>query len=99
MSEISSAPTSAVSAVIGETIVIKGDIHSQEPLTIEGQVEGTIEAGEHLLTVASGGKVRANITARNIDVRGRVEGNVEATETVTSARMRNLSVTFTPPTW
>ena len=76
------SPTTAASAVIGKTIVIKGDIDSQEPLTIEGQVEGTIEIGAHLLTVASGANVRANITGHNIDVRGRAEGNVEAAETV-----------------
>ncbi|PYT12190.1 MAG: hypothetical protein DMG59_24180 [Acidobacteria bacterium] len=60
MSATASDPTSAVRAVIGETIVIKGDVHSQEPLVIEGQVEGTIETGGHLLTVATGGNVRAH---------------------------------------
>jgi|GraSoiStandDraft_41_1057321.scaffolds.fasta_scaffold59532_4 cytoskeletal protein CcmA (bactofilin family) len=81
MSATASDPTSAVRAVIGETIVIKGDVHSQEPLVIEGQVEGTIETGGHLLTVATGGNVRAHIRARNIDMQGRVEGKIQA-ETV-----------------
>jgi cytoskeletal protein CcmA (bactofilin family) len=69
-------------AVIGKTIVIKGDIQSHEPLTIEGRVEGTIEIGEHLLTVAPGADVRAQISGRSVEVRGRVEGLVEAAQTV-----------------
>src|SRR5215470_6685607 len=75
-------PASAVNAVIGKSIVIKGDIQSGEMLTIQGKVEGTIEIGEHLLTIASGADVRAHINGRNIEVQGRVEGQVEATETV-----------------
>ena len=81
MSETASALASP-SAVIGKTIVIKGDIQSREPLTIEGQVEGTIEIGDHLLTVASGANVRAHISGREVEVRGRIEGEVAAAEIV-----------------
>jgi len=76
-------PASATSAVIGKTVVIKGEVQSREPLTIYGQVAGTIEVGEHLLTIASGADVRARINVCNLDVRGRVEGQVGATGTVT----------------
>jgi len=81
MSAIASAFVSP-SAVIGKTIVIKGDVQSQEPLTIEGQVEGTIEIGDHLLTVAAGANVRGQIAGRDVEVRGRVEGEVDAAGTV-----------------
>jgi cytoskeletal protein CcmA (bactofilin family) len=78
-----SAPSfTSPTAVIGKTIVIKGDIHSEEPLTIQGRVEGLIEIGEHLLTVARGGDVKAQITARSVGVQGHVEGQVLAAETV-----------------
>ena len=70
------------SAVIGKTVVIKGDIQSQEPLTIEGQVEGTIEIVNHLLTVAAGANVRAHVAGRDVEVRGRIEGRIEAAQTV-----------------
>jgi len=70
------------SAVIGKTIVIKGEIQSQEPLTIEGRIEGTIEISDHLLTVAYGADVRAHITGSSVEVQGRVEGQVEAADTV-----------------
>lgn len=69
-------------AVIGKTVVIKGEIQSMEALTIEGQVEGKIEMGDHLLTVAPGATVRAQITGSNIEVQGRVEGQVKAEKTL-----------------
>ena len=47
------SPASAASAVIGKTVVINGEVQSREPLTIYGQVTGTVEVGEHL-TIAPG---------------------------------------------
>lgn len=83
MSAIAPATPAAIpAAVIGKTLVIKGDIHSQEPLTIEGQVDGTIEIDDHLLTIASGATVRAHVTGFNVELRGRVEGQVEAAATL-----------------
>jgi cytoskeletal protein CcmA (bactofilin family) len=83
MSAIASVPQSAIpTAIIGKTLVIKGDIHSQEPLTIEGQVDGTIEIDDHLLTIASGATVRDHVTGYNVELRGRVEGQVEAAATL-----------------
>src|SRR5690349_8731153 len=69
-------------AIVGPTVVIKGDIQSREALTIEGQVEGTIEISGHLLTVAPGGTVRAHINAHDLEVLGRVEGQVVAVDKV-----------------
>ena len=69
-------------AMIWKTIMVKGDIHSAEPLTIEGRVEGTIEIGSNLLTVAPGGDVKAHVTARNVEVHGSVEGEIQAADTV-----------------
>ena len=69
-------------AVLERGITVKGQIYSGEDLTIEGEVEGTIEAREHRLTVGSNGKVHANVRAREVVVIGSVHGNVEATENV-----------------
>ena len=69
-------------AVIGKTVVIKGDIQSKEPLTVQGRVEGTIEIEEHVLSVAPGGDVKAHINARIVEVQGRIEGEVHASEKV-----------------
>ena len=48
-------------AILGKNVVVEGHIRSQEDLIIEGEVEGTIDMIEHRLTIATNGKVRANV--------------------------------------
>jgi|SRR5580704_7452677 cytoskeletal protein CcmA (bactofilin family) len=69
---ISSGP-----AVLGKNVTVIGEIRSHEPLTIEGEVEGTIDATGHLLTIAPSGNVRADVQAKEIDVLGSLEGNID----------------------
>jgi cytoskeletal protein CcmA (bactofilin family) len=69
-------------AVIGKSVMIKGQIISREDLTIDGEVEGTVELQEHRLTVGPHGKVRADIKAREIIVLGNVYGNVEVADKI-----------------
>jgi cytoskeletal protein CcmA (bactofilin family) len=65
-------------AHIGPSIRIKGDVTAQEPLTIAGQVDGTIEVNGHALTVAPEARVNASITADTIVVGGTVTGSLLA---------------------
>jgi cytoskeletal protein CcmA (bactofilin family) len=74
--------SSAAKAVLGKSVVFKGQIQSREDLIIEGGVEGTIEMIEHRLTIAADGDVRANVIAREIEVIGSIEGKAEAAEKV-----------------
>jgi cytoskeletal protein CcmA (bactofilin family) len=62
--------------------MVKGQIHSREDLTIDGEVEGTVELAEHRLTVGPNGRVQASVKAREIIVLGAVHGNVEATDKI-----------------
>ena len=70
------------SAVIGKSVLIKGQIFSREDLVVDGEVEGSLELHEHRLTVGANGKIQANIKAREIVVLGSVHGNVEATDKI-----------------
>src|SRR5580700_12226588 len=74
---ISSGP-----AVLGKNVTVTGEIRSHEPLTIEGEVEGTIDVAGHLLTIAPNGKVRASVQAKEIDVLGSLQGNIEGADKV-----------------
>lgn len=65
-------------ARIGSTLVIKGEISAQEPLSIAGRVEGTIDVSGHILTVEQGASVAADITADGIIVAGEVRGSIAA---------------------
>ena len=65
-------------ALIGPSIRIKGDVTSQEPLTVAGQVDGTIEVKGHALTVAPEARITATLNADTIVVAGSVSGNLLA---------------------
>ena len=69
-------------AVLGKEVTILGEIHSREPLIIEGEVEGTIDVAGHLLTIASNGNVRASVKAKEIEVRGSLEGDIDGADKI-----------------
>ena len=67
-------------ALIGKSVVIKGQLYSREDLTIDGEVEGAVELPEHRLTVGTNGKVMAAVNAREVVVMGTIHGNVQTTD-------------------
>ena len=69
-------------ASIGKSIVINGELSGSEDLTIEGRVDGKIELKDHILTVGSNGRIKAQVSAKAIVVLGQVTGNLNATEKV-----------------
>jgi cytoskeletal protein CcmA (bactofilin family) len=83
MSTVPTRPTESFdaprtgNAVLGKSVVVKGQILSREDLTIDGEVEGTVEMQEHRLTIGPNGKVRASVKAREVIVLGTLHGNVE----------------------
>ncbi len=68
--------------VVGKSIVVKGELHGSEDVTIEGQVEGKITLQQHVLTVGTHGRIHADVLAKSVVVLGEVVGNIEATGTV-----------------
>lgn len=69
-------------ASIGKSIVINGELSGSEDLTIEGRVDGKIELRDHVLTVGSNGRIKAQVSAKSIVVLGHVTGNLAATDKV-----------------
>lgn len=66
-----------VSAVIGSSIVIKGELLGEEELVIEGRVEGKINIKNNLI-IGQKGSVEADVTAKSVVINGRVHGNIVA---------------------
>jgi cytoskeletal protein CcmA (bactofilin family) len=64
---------------IGKSVQIKGELTGSEDLYLDGSIEGTIDLRDHSLIIGPNGKIKAGITARDLVVHGRVEGNVTAT--------------------
>ena len=69
-------------ATIGKAVRIVGQIHSKEDLFVDGDLEGTVEALEHKLTIGPNGTVHAAIKAREVVALGSIQGNVEATDKI-----------------
>ncbi len=67
-----------MSGWVGKALMIQGRIVSAENLTIDGTVEGTIELGDHSLTIGPAASVKADLVARTIIISGTVVGNVKA---------------------
>lgn len=80
----SSPTTSAHSgaAHIGKSVAIKGQLSGSEDLYLDGEVEGSIDLAGHTLTIGPSGRVRAQISAKNVIIHGNVTGNVRGSEKV-----------------
>jgi cytoskeletal protein CcmA (bactofilin family) len=72
--------TSSEFAHIGKSVCIKGELSGSEDIYVDGQVEGNIQLSGNSLTVGPNGRVRANITAKNVTVGGSLDGNIQSSE-------------------
>jgi cytoskeletal protein CcmA (bactofilin family) len=86
----SSAPVSSPSlpvspraaACISQGIRIKGEVTGSEDLFVDGAVDGKLNLINGSLTIGPNGSVKADVSAREVIVRGKVEGNVTGKDKV-----------------
>jgi cytoskeletal protein CcmA (bactofilin family) len=71
---------SAEFAHIGKSVCIKGELSGSEDIYVDGQVEGSIQLSGNSVTIGPNGRVRANITAKNVSIGGSLDGNISASE-------------------
>ncbi|MHB8499422.1 MAG: bactofilin family protein [Candidatus Acidiferrales bacterium] len=74
--------TSGASACISQGIKIKGEVTGSEDLFVDGQVDGKLSLTNGSLTIGPNGHVKADVSAREVIVRGKVEGKVSARDKV-----------------
>ena len=67
--------------IIGESILINGNLNGDEDLTVRGRVEGTVTLTKTLV-VEPTGVVKAEVQVKSLVISGAVVGNVTATESV-----------------
>ena len=79
-SSLSLSPHAA--ACVSHGIRIKGELRGTEDLFVDGNVDGKITLGNATLTVGPNATVKAEISARDLVVRGRVEGKLTANEKI-----------------
>lgn len=74
--------------VIGAGVVVKGTLHSEGDVTVDGELKGGVKTTGNL-TIGSTGSVEANVAARNVKVSGHLLGNIKAEgETIISGTGR-----------
>jgi cytoskeletal protein CcmA (bactofilin family) len=71
------------SSYLGTSIRVKGELSGKEDLVIQGQIKGKILLDENNLVIEEKGNVQAEIQAKRVTIRGKIEGNVFASEKVT----------------
>jgi cytoskeletal protein CcmA (bactofilin family) len=84
-------------AIIGASIQLDGDLRGQEDLLIEGEVNGTVQLRNNVLTVGTQGKIRANVYAKEIHVDGFVEGDLFGAERVSIRKSAQVRGNITSP--
>lgn len=79
----SSLPISAkASACISQGIKIKGEVTGSEDLFVDGHVDGKLNLTNGSLTIGPNGIVKADVSAREVIVRGKVDGKVSGRDKV-----------------
>jgi cytoskeletal protein CcmA (bactofilin family) len=67
---------------IGKNLKFVGEIYSKEDLFVDGDLEGTVEAIAHKLTIGANGTVHGTVKAREVEVLGTLQGDVEAADRI-----------------
>ncbi len=67
-------------AKIGGSVVIKGEVSGSESLYIDGRIEGTVNFADNRVTIARNGSVAANISACEVVILGKVQGNIQCSD-------------------
>lgn len=69
-------------ALIGPSLIVRGDITGEEDLVIQGQVEGKVILRNNNITIGRNGRIRADVLGKTITVEGSVQGNLVAEEKI-----------------
>jgi len=69
-------------SVVGESMVIIGQLDAAEDLVIAGRLEGSIMHTANRLVIRATGVVKADIATNNLIIEGRVEGDIHGRQSV-----------------
>ncbi len=68
---------------IGSAVTIRGDVTGKGDLVISGRLEGTVDLPENDANIEASGFMDGGILANNVNIRGKVQGDIEARRKVT----------------
>lgn len=65
------------SSLMGKTLLIKGEVFSEDDVMIDGRIEGKINV-KNRVTIGKNATVRADVEARQVVIKGKLTGDVRA---------------------
>ena len=83
---------------IGPSLLITGDLTSQEDVTIHGRVNGHVRMREGSLVVAPKAHVEGDVHGARITIHGTLVGNVTSTERIELTPTADVRGTLSGPT-
>lgn len=75
------APKGSSKVVIGDGVVIKGEISNAHEVQIDGVADVVLKTEN--LTVGASGRLKGSIESDNADIWGKIEGDIKITNTLT----------------
>ena len=69
------------SSLVGKTLLVKGEIFSEDEILIEGRIQGKITVKNRVI-IGVNGNVEADVEAREVVIKGKVIGNVKGGQRV-----------------
>ena len=84
-------------AWIGKAVRVEGRVIGGEDLTIDGDVEGSIELGGHSLTIGQEANIKADLLAKTVLISGTVKGNVKGVDKVDLSATASVDGDITAP--
>lgn len=76
--------------VIGQDVVIKGEITVEKGLRVDGQIEGAVTT-KGKVHVGKSGTLAAEVNGGSVTIEGKVKGNITASDRVTLEATSNVS--------
>jgi cytoskeletal protein CcmA (bactofilin family) len=67
---------------LGRGVTIRGQIVASEDLFIDGVIEAPIHCKSHSITFGPNSRIAGNVEAKSVDVRGEMEGDIRADQSV-----------------
>ena len=68
--------TAAAPSIMATDLIVTGDIKTDGDIQIDGRLDGNIKAGT--VTIGEQGSINGKITAKNVYIRGKMTGKVDA---------------------
>jgi cytoskeletal protein CcmA (bactofilin family) len=78
---VTGAPV-ARTTIISKTLMIKGEVSGEEPIQIEGRVEGSIAFSGNYVSISRDAVVSADVIAEELAIRGTLRGNLTISDRV-----------------